>query len=131
MYYLHIKHNQKKINLIFKKLHPIHQVLINVFNFLIFILFMPHFAIFLWPCYTFLDVNQNRLDKCKVKTLGNFVICNSYGPTLDNACPKHVLSNSSNMPKALQDTIEFKANVHVCKLDPSSFTYARIDFELG
>jgi hypothetical protein len=92
---------------------------------------MLHFAIFLWSCCTFLDVNLNKLDKCKVKTLGNFVICNRYGQTLDNACPKYDLSNSSNMPKALQDTIEFKANVHVCKLNPSSFTYARIDSKLG
>jgi hypothetical protein len=92
---------------------------------------MLHFAIFLWPRYTFLDVNLNRLNKCKVKTLGNFVICNRYGQTLDNACPKHVLSNSSDMPKALQDTIEFEANVHVCKLHPSSFAYAKIDSKLG
>jgi hypothetical protein len=93
-------------------------------------MFTPHFAIFIWPCYTFLDVNLNRLDKYKVKTLENFVICNRYGQTLDNACPKHVLSNSLDMSKALQDTIEFKANIHVCKLNPSSFTYARIDYEL-
>jgi hypothetical protein len=35
-------------------------------------------------------------------------------------------SNGFNKPKLLHDTIEVRAHAHVCKLDPSSLTNARI-----
>jgi hypothetical protein len=46
--------------------------------------------------------------------------------TFDGACSKQVPSNGSNKHKLLHDIIEVKALAHVCKLDLSFLTNARI-----
>jgi len=67
---------------------------------------------------TFMDAKSRPIDI--------FSSTIAYWHTFDNACSKQVPLNGSDKPKLFHDTIEVRALAHVCKLDSSSLTNARI-----
>jgi len=62
----------------------------------------------------------------KSRPINIFLSTIAYWHTFDSACLKQVSLNGSNKPKLFHDTIKVRALAHVCKLDPSSLTNARI-----